>query len=118
MSKTWLITGASDGIGLATARLAAQEGAAVLMVSRDRTKLTAAAATVTGAIVPETAAVDLTDPVALEAFIVSLDERGYVPDVLVNNAGQGSSGVYDEADWPRLDAMLRLNVNGLARLTH
>ena len=79
MSKTYLITGASEGIGLETARLAAQEGAAVLMVSRDRTKLTAAAATVTGAIAPETAAVDLTDPVALDAFIASLDARGYLP---------------------------------------
>ena len=43
------------------------------MVSRDRNKLTAAAATVMGAIAPETAAVDLTDPVALDAFIASLD---------------------------------------------
>lgn len=76
MSKTYLITGASDGIGLETARLAAQEGAAVLMVARDRTKLTAAAATVTGPIAPETVTVDLADPVAIEAFIVSLDARG------------------------------------------
>jgi short-subunit dehydrogenase len=113
-----LITGASDGIGLETARLAALEGAAVLMVARDRAKLTEAAAGVTGRIAPETAAVDLSDPAALEAFLASLDARDYLPDVLVNNAGQGMSGVFADADWPRLDAMLRLNVNALARLTH
>jgi short-subunit dehydrogenase len=35
MTTAYLITGASDGIGLETARLAAQSGAAVLMVARD-----------------------------------------------------------------------------------
>ncbi|MBY0303573.1 MAG: SDR family NAD(P)-dependent oxidoreductase [Sphingomonas sp.] len=44
MTKTYLITGASEGIGLETARLAVASGAAVLMVARDAAKLQAAAA--------------------------------------------------------------------------
>jgi len=118
MTTTYLITGASDGIGLETARLAAQSGAAVLMVARDAARLQAAANALPGAIRPEIAAVDLTDAAALDAFLASLDARGYVPDVLVNNAGIGASGGFVDTDWGKLDSMLRLNVVALARLSH
>ena len=118
MTKTYLITGASEGVGFETARLAAQSGAAVLMVARDSAKLQAAANRPSGPVRPEIAAVDLSDGAALEAFLGALDARGYVPDVLVNNAGAGASGAFVEADWGKIDAMLRLNVEALARLSH
>ncbi len=117
MTTTYLITGASDGIGLETARLAAQSGAAVLMVARDANKLRSAADKLPGAIRPNIAAVDLSDPAALGAFLTDLDARGYIPDVLVNNAGAGASGAFVETDWNKLDAMIRLNVQALAQLS-
>jgi short-subunit dehydrogenase len=118
MNKKYLITGASEGIGLEVARLAAASGDAVLMVARDEAKLKAAAAALPGTTRPEIAAVDLADPAALDAFLASLDARGYVPDVLVNNAGHGASGAFVDTGWAKLDAMLRLNMNALARLSH
>lgn len=118
MTKTFLITGASEGIGLEIARLAAASGAAVLMVARDAAKLQAAANSLSGAIRPQIAAVDLADAAALDRFIAKLDAHGYVPDVLVNNAGHGASGTFVDADWHKIDAMLRLNMNALARLSH
>jgi short-subunit dehydrogenase len=118
MTKTYLITGASDGIGLETARLAVESGAAVLMVARDGAKLLAAANMLPGAIRPEFAAVDLTDAAALDDFLAGLDARGYVPDVLVNNAGAGASGAFVDADWSKIESMLRLNIQALARLSH
>jgi short-subunit dehydrogenase len=111
-----MITGASDGIGLETARQYVAEGARVLLVSRGIQKLRATVDSLGQSV--EVAAVDLTDRAALDTLLRSLDARGYTPDVLVNNAGQGLSGPFADSDWSHVASMLELNMVALARLTH
>lgn len=118
MSKTVLITGASEGIGLATARLYAGQGAHLILVARDEVKLKAAAASLTSAAHVDVEALDLADMQALDAFLKRLDQRDLVIDVVVNNAGHGASGPFVDADWNKIDTMLRLNMLALARISH
>ena len=118
MTKTVLITGASEGIGLETAKLYAEEGAKLILVARHDAKLRAAAACLNAHAGVETHALDLSDAAALERFLGDLDARQVAVDVVVNNAGHGASGAFLEAEWTKLDAMLRLNMNALARITH
>ena len=123
MTQTYLITGASEGIGLDIARLAAASGAAVLMVARDAARLKAAADALSAAVRPEIVAVDLADPASLDATsrapsrAKSSCERS-APSAPRATSGHGASGAFVDAEWPKLDALLRLNVNALARLSH
>ena len=75
--QTWIVTGATGGIGRAIAEGAAKHGARVIAVARSADKL----ATLHGM---ETAQVDLASTAAVRAFIASFTEP---VDVLVNNVG-------------------------------
>jgi NADP-dependent 3-hydroxy acid dehydrogenase YdfG len=106
-----LVTGASSGIGAATARRLAAEGYEVVAAARRRDRLDALAAEVPG-IRPVTLDVTSTDSVATLA--AELDDVA----VLVNNAG-GAIGVEpieraDPGDW---QAMYETNVLGVLRVT-
>jgi NAD(P)-dependent dehydrogenase (short-subunit alcohol dehydrogenase family) len=83
--KACIVTGASRGIGLATADMLAAEGANVLRVSRSGDP-----------------AVDVTDPDAGERVVAECEERFGGVDVLVNNAGTSAVKPLDELtddDW-------------------
>jgi 3-oxoacyl-[acyl-carrier protein] reductase len=81
--KVCVVTGASSGIGLATARKLSAEGARVLLVARDAGRLEVAAARVGG----EYLAADVTDADADDRIIATCAEQMGGIDVLVNNAG-------------------------------
>jgi NAD(P)-dependent dehydrogenase (short-subunit alcohol dehydrogenase family) len=78
-----LITGAGRGIGAATARRLADEGARVLVTDLDEARATATAATIEGA---EAFGCDVADRAAVEAAVAHAVERFGRLDVLVNNA--------------------------------
>lgn len=63
-------------------------------------------------------AADLTVSDECESLASFLEDHGLLPDLLVNNAGMGDYGEFATATWPRVEAMLRLNVEALTHLTH
>src|SRR5436309_13511475 len=84
--KVVIVTGGSSGIGAATARRAAEEGAKVVLAARRTDRIEALAAELPGALAVTT---DVRDPEQVRALVqVTLDRHGRV-DVLVNYAGQG-----------------------------
>ncbi len=92
-----VVTGAGRGIGLATAKRLAAEGARVLLVGRDRTRLDAAATATGGVAFPA----DVTDPRAAAAIVEHAEALGPLA-VLVNNAGTSfarSVAELTDADW-------------------
>jgi short-subunit dehydrogenase len=89
--KVALVTGASSGIGLATARKLAHAGAQVALVARTRTKLEEAVAAI-GADRAAPFSVDVTDFAALDALPAQVIARFGGIDVLVNNAALNHRG--------------------------
>ncbi|MEU5994121.1 SDR family NAD(P)-dependent oxidoreductase [Spirillospora sp. NPDC047418] len=114
-----LVTGASSGIGAATARRLAREGAAVALVARRRDRLHRVASDIAGsgrhAVAVEA---DITEPERAEnAVQETLDRLGRL-DILVNNAGIMllSSALHTRVEeW---DRMVSLNVAALLHVTH
>jgi NADP-dependent 3-hydroxy acid dehydrogenase YdfG len=108
---TAVVTGASSGIGAATARRLVAEGYRVIAAARRRERLDELAASTPG-ITPMT--LDVTDPGSIAALTAAVDDVA----VLVNNAG-GAIGTEpiehaDPADW---QAMYETNVLGVLRVT-
>jgi NADP-dependent 3-hydroxy acid dehydrogenase YdfG len=110
MTRTAVVTGASSGIGAATARRLVADGYEVVAAARREDRLEALAKE-TGV---RPARLDVTDAGSVTAFAATLDEV----DVLVNNAG-GAFGADpvasgDPEDW---QAMFSVNVLGTLRVT-
>jgi short-subunit dehydrogenase len=102
-----VITGASSGIGQATARAAAARGAHVVLGARREDRLRELAAELTGAVTRRT---DVTVRADLDALVqAALDAHGRV-DVLVNNAGQGLHVPLEKVAAEDLRAIVELNV--------
>ena len=113
-----LVTGASSGIGAATARRLAQDGASVALVARRRDRLEALAGDIENAGGTALAVeADITDRSQAEAAVQQAVERFGRPDTLVNNAGLMLLGPIAGADPEEWDRMIAINVKGLLYIT-
>ncbi len=116
--KIVLLSGASSGIGLATARLLAAEGYGLVLVARRADRLAALAEELAPLAPVWTQALDLRDKEGVLSLPARLPEDFARVDVLINNAGAGLGvGPIHEADLDHWDATLDLNVKGLLYLT-
>ena len=116
-----LITGASAGLGEEYAFQLAPLVRKLVLVARREDRLAEIAHRLRSRY-PHVAvavfAADLTQHSHREQLVEVLAQRGFLPDLLVNNAGMGDYGEFAKAEWERLDAMLKLNVEALTHLTH
>ena len=107
-----VITGASAGIGAEYAKQLRQRGYSLLLIARREDKLRAVAAGVGGA---DVIAADLASPEGLERVALELEQRR--PDLLINNAGFGTKGLFHETPLDRQMDMHALHVMATVRLS-
>jgi NADP-dependent 3-hydroxy acid dehydrogenase YdfG len=117
--KVALITGASSGIGEATAIALAEAGAAVAIGARRRDRLDALAAKLTGGGARVLALdLDVTDESACRDAVARTREELSGLDILINNAGVMLLGTIRGADTEEWRRMINTNVLGLMYVTH
>lgn len=117
--KWGLVTGGSSGLGVDFARQLAARGCNLILVARREERL-------------QTVKQDLEDEFGVEARVIPMDlardeaprelldavhQEGLQIDVLINNAGFGMHGPFDDGDWDRYRTMVKLNVQTLVGLT-
>ncbi|HVU14333.1 MAG TPA: SDR family NAD(P)-dependent oxidoreductase [Phototrophicaceae bacterium] len=114
MSQVVLITGASSGIGYATALAFAQRGAQIAATARRSDKL-ADLANEIAALKGEclTISADVTDAAAMQAAVAQTVARFGRLDVLIANAGVGQRGTLVDSEWGDLETVLRTNIDGV-----
>ena len=113
--KVAVITGASSGIGEATARLLVSEGVRVVLVARRRERIAALVEDLGDAAVALTA--DVGDAAAVASVFAEVERRFGGLDLLFNNAGLGVNAPFeasDPADWKR---MIDVNLYGVLHCT-
>ena len=115
MSKTWLITGSSRGLGRALAVAVLEAGDVVLATAREPGRLEGLTARFGDRVRP--LALDVTDPVAVAAAVDAAVATFGGLDVVVNNAGHADSAPVEATTEESFRAHLETNLFGVIRMT-
>lgn len=112
LDKVVVITGASEGIGEATARAFAGAGAKLVLAARSADKLAAVADSLPTRAEPLVVPTDMTDRAQVQALIERADERFGRIDILINNAGRAAVGPVATIDPDHYRQIIELNLFG------
>jgi short-subunit dehydrogenase len=120
MDKTVLITGASSGIGLAFAKLFAQKGYDLVLISQNIKKLDKVKSDILKenhniriTVIPK----DLSQPSSAEEIYHIIKDNSIKIDVLVNNAGVQIYGCFHDIEMEKTEQLMYLNMNTLVKMT-
>ena len=112
---TWLITGASSGLGRAIAEAALERGYNVVATARSKTALADLAGSGSGRLF--TARLDVTDKQKIRSAVLEAEQQFGGIDVLVNAAGYGYLAAIEEGEDDGIRAQFETNVFGLLDVT-
>jgi short-subunit dehydrogenase len=118
--KLVIVTGTSRGIGRALATELAKSGCRLLLTALEEDELTALGNELRSAFSApvEVMDCDLSDLEARKNLINwILNSKGF-PDILINNAGLGYFGRFEDLDWKRIEKTIALNIFALIHLTY
>jgi 3-oxoacyl-[acyl-carrier protein] reductase len=117
-NKTALVTGASQGIGEAIARLLGRQGARVIVAARNEEKLKRLAAEIdAGGGCARPLVLDVTQPETFAERLKSLPEDYGTVDILINNAGITADNLLARMSLDDWERVLRTNLTGAFALT-
>ena len=112
--RTALVTGGASGIGAATARRLAAEGADVVVADVDEAGARGVAAEIDASAV----AMDVADAASVRAGVAAARDQAGDVDVLVNNAGTDRFAFFSNTDEELWDLVLAVNLRGVLAVTH
>ncbi len=112
--RTALVTGGASGIGAATARRLAAEGARVAIADLDEAGARSVASEIDGLAV----VMDVADPAAARAGVAVAEDAWGPLDIVVNNAGTDRFAFFVDTDEALWDFVLGVNLRGTIAVTH